>query len=199
MSNKKRDSTIGNKGIGSVIFSFSFFLLLTKRKTGFKAVFKISRTPSIHSNGFHFRFNSCDAKGASYVVPEWCDAPQCGSPKCDTRCDDVGGKCWEYGGWETRIVLPLREGLQGREVLREIRSCLNESTLLFLRRVRRIDVVDLIGVGERERERGFSFSLERKSDPLLSSLPSFSSLPFSEYERSVLKKMKTKLTRITYR
>lgn len=105
---------------------------------GFKSVFTVSDAPEIHSNGYHFRFNRTDkAKLLGFVVPEWKD----GSP------DAVEN--------QTAIVLPAPANstfdaskLHG----------LDPNLLLFLRKLRHIEIHELAGVTSflREEKDGIS-------------------------------------------
>ena len=97
---------------------------------GFKSVFAVSQRPEIHSNGFHFRFDVSEDNPLGYVVPEWIDG-----------CTDRPG---------TRIVLPAKSGQNfSAAVFAEITPTL----LLFLRKLRRLRLVDNQGATEQIAER----------------------------------------------
>ena len=101
-SKKNRVGYIGEKGIG------------------FKSVFKVTDTPEIHSNGYHFRFDLTDPEDPlGYVVPHWIDA----------RADDGDGV--------TTVVIPARVGNDfSPRLLRDI----NATFLLFLEKLRLLKV-----------------------------------------------------------
>jgi hypothetical protein len=119
-STKSRDTAgyIGNKGVG------------------FKSVFKITATPIVHSNNWHFKFDSNDPE-LGYIMPRAVPAPS----------------GWQSGSG-TLIELPLL--LRGMEsstksslpqdsllTMDELRSRLSEvqpSMLLFLHRLRTIRI-----------------------------------------------------------
>jgi len=101
-SKKNKAGYIGEKGIG------------------FKSVFKVTDTPEIHSNGYHFRFDLTDPEDPlGYVVPHWIQA----------RSDDADGL--------TTVVLPAKPGNDFRpEILKDIDATL----LLFLEKLRLLEV-----------------------------------------------------------
>ena len=87
---------------------------------GFKSVFQVSDTPEIHSNGFHFRFDMSDPeKHLGYIVPHWV-AP--------TEALPADG---------TTIVLPAKNG---QEFSASVLSELDSRLLLFLRKLRQIEL-----------------------------------------------------------
>lgn len=101
-SKKNKVGYIGEKGIG------------------FKSVFKVTDTPEIHSNGYHFRFDLTDPEDPlGYVVPHWIDA----------RADDGEGV--------TTVVLPARPG---NDFSPELLSDINATLLLFLEKLRLLRV-----------------------------------------------------------
>jgi len=99
----KRDGFIGEKGIG------------------FKSVFAISSLPEIHSNDFHFRFDTTADDLLGYVVPIWLD------------------------GFErqegTKIALPAK---LNHPFTPSTLSELSAQLLLFLRKLRRLEVRNTI-------------------------------------------------------
>jgi hypothetical protein len=114
---KKTETTlgyIGHKGIG------------------FKAVFRVSDSPEIYSNDFHFRFN----KTTDYVVPEWISTIR---EKIELRN-------------QTTIFLPFRERSIGEDspevVTRKELSTLDPSIFLFLKKLSLIEYHDLV-TGEK--------------------------------------------------
>lgn len=101
-SKKNKVGYIGEKGIG------------------FKSVFKITDTPEIHSNGYHFRFDLTDPEDPlGYVVPHWIDA----------RADDGEGM--------TTVVLPAKPG---SDFSAELLNDINATLLLFLEKLRLLKV-----------------------------------------------------------
>jgi hypothetical protein len=97
---------------------------------GFKSVFAVSQRPEIHSNGFHFRFDASEDNLLGYVVPEWI-----------AGCTDEPG---------TKIVLPAKSAQDfSAAALAEISPTL----LLFLRKLRRLRLLDTQGATEQLAER----------------------------------------------
>ena len=89
---------------------------------GFKAVFNVTPRPEIHSNGFHFCFDTTKYGNLGMVVPEWL-------PSAAHR-GSIG---------ETVIVLPAASQLAAPLDLIEQ---FTPELLLFMRRLRRIRFVD---------------------------------------------------------
>lgn len=101
-SKKNKTGYIGEKGIG------------------FKSVFKVTDTPAIHSNGYHFHFNRSDPLDLlGYVVPHWQEP---GFPIDETA---------------TTVVLPAKPG---REFSTELLAEVNATLLLFLDKLRMLEV-----------------------------------------------------------
>jgi len=87
---------------------------------GFKSVFKVTDAPEIHSNGYHFKFNRSEpADLLGYVVPHWV------APSIPI---DRGA---------TTVVLPAKPG---REFEPEMLTDLNGTLLLFLEKLRKLEV-----------------------------------------------------------
>lgn len=120
-SKAKKTGYIGEKGIG------------------FKSVFKVSDTPEIHSNGYHFCFDrSNETNLLGYVVPIWCSVPK----------DAVAG--------QTTIILPAKQGGSfGPETVVDLDSRL----LLFLRQLREINLEHSGGSSSFRREDAEGVSL----------------------------------------
>ena len=80
---------------------------------GFKSIFKVTDSPQIHSNGFHFRFDRSDSQDLlGYVVPHWQEP----TLKLDEN--------------STTLVIPAKpDHLFSSETLRS----LSDPLLLFLR------------------------------------------------------------------
>ncbi|MEY4118558.1 MAG: hypothetical protein RLZZ116_1886 [Planctomycetota bacterium] len=89
---------------------------------GFKAVFNVTPRPEIHSNGFHFCFDTTKYGDLGMVVPEWL-------PSAAHR-GTVG---------ETVIVLPAASQ---RAAPMDLIEQFTPELLLFMRRLRRIRFVD---------------------------------------------------------
>ena len=94
---------------------------------GFKSVFKMTSRPRVHSRQFHLQFDASDG-GLGYIIPAPVAAPEGWDPS-------IAG---------TRIVLPLEAAGQSTK-LRDFRVNLAElkpSLLLFLRRLRHLEMAD---------------------------------------------------------
>lgn len=94
----RKESATGEKGIG------------------FKAVFQVTDTPEVHSNGFHFRFDKKRDPVFGMVIPEWIEGAQPSLPG-------------------TRIVLPLNTKYR---LPHDFLKSLQPELLLFLRKIRRL-------------------------------------------------------------
>ncbi len=87
---------------------------------GFKSVFQVSEKPEIHSNGFHFFFDMSKTDDLlGYVVPNW-KLP-------DVHTESAG----------TTIVLPAKPS---QAFTGELLAQLNPKLMLFLRRLRRVEL-----------------------------------------------------------
>ena len=105
---KKVDGYVGEKGIG------------------FKSVFKVSKSPEIHSNGYHFRFHTSKSKNKAllgFILPE--------------LIEDISD---EIDLNLTNIVLPFpkKNYLKFREQLSDIQPDL----LLFLKKLKTIQIIN---------------------------------------------------------
>ena len=91
---------------------------------GFKSVFMITDEPHVYSNGFQFKFKYDPETPITIIIPEWVDQVP--------KCVDLG---------QTNIVLPLKD-----EAKRDIAklSRIDPGLLLFLRKLRTIDVEDTV-------------------------------------------------------
>ncbi|CAJ1373276.1 unnamed protein product [Effrenium voratum] len=100
-----------------------------KKGIGFKSVFKITDTPTIHSNGWHFRFNAklklenVNIKELGYIVPE-------AMPAGDMM----------FPSWRTEIRLPFKPGLgnEERNILQQDFRALDGTLLLNLNKLKRL-------------------------------------------------------------
>ncbi|XP_071961958.1 uncharacterized protein [Antedon mediterranea] len=100
---------------------------------GFKSVFRVTDRPEIHSNGFHICFDrQTDPLG--YILPTWIGASK---PRDVTEEDDDDSK-----GWQTRILLPLKSDVCKTNKLLNRFDDIQPSLLLFLHRLRSIQVVN---------------------------------------------------------
>ena len=103
---------------------------------GFKSVFKVTRTPQIHSRNFHFQFcapqaaQSQDLHSLSYIIPAPLPIPEGWDPRAGTR-----------------VVLPLDRGEIDMQQLRQNLFDVQASLLLFLNRLTRIEVLDSQSAG----------------------------------------------------
>ncbi|WP_374499732.1 sacsin N-terminal ATP-binding-like domain-containing protein [Pseudoxanthomonas sp.] len=102
-SKKNKKGYIGEKGIG------------------FKSIFKVTDTPEVHSNGFHFAFNRTDPKDLlGYVVPHWHEP--------DFKVDERA----------TTLVLPAKPG---SGFTKRTLADVSDTLLLFLGKLRQLEVV----------------------------------------------------------
>jgi len=101
-SKKNKKGYIGEKGIG------------------FKSIFKVTDTPEIHSNGFHFVFNRTDPNDLlGYVVPHWHEP--------DFKVDENA----------TTLVIPAKPGsIFTSKTLSDV----SDTLLLFLGKLRQLEV-----------------------------------------------------------
>ena len=101
-SKKNKKGYIGEKGIG------------------FKSIFKVTDTPEIHSNGFHFLFNRTDPKNLlGYVVPHWHEP--------DFKVDEQA----------TTLIIPAKPGsIFTSKTLSDV----SDTLLLFLGKLRQLEV-----------------------------------------------------------
>ncbi len=98
----RKESATGEKGIG------------------FKAVFQVTDTPEVHSNGFYFRFNKKRDPVFGMVIPEWIEGEESSLPG-------------------TRFVLPLNTNYR---LPHDFLKSLQPELLLFLRNIRRLTFRD---------------------------------------------------------
>jgi uncharacterized membrane protein YgcG len=113
---------------------------------GFKSVFKVSARPEVHSRGWHFGFDASDG-GLGYILPRALPPP----------------RGWAAAQGGTLIRLPLdaeRSGNAGNAGGRDVRADLvrrlddiHPSLLLFLNRLRCLEVVDATSGGARRMTR----------------------------------------------
>ncbi|WP_406231802.1 DUF3883 domain-containing protein [Isoptericola jiangsuensis] len=98
---------------------------------GFKSIFKVTDSPQIHSNGFHFRFDRSDSHDLlGYVVPHW---------------HEPTVKLHENS---TTMVIPAKSGqIFSSETLKS----LSDPLLLFLRKLRHLEVSTPDGTSSYKR------------------------------------------------
>jgi len=89
---------------------------------GFKAVFKVSDRPEVHSGGYHFCFDRVRYGDLGLVTPRWLEPP--------TDRPPLRG---------TTIVLPYKSTYSPNQ---DLQAQLRPELLLFLRRLRRVRIVD---------------------------------------------------------
>lgn len=98
---EKRKGYIGEKGIG------------------FKSIFKVTDSPEIHSNGFHFRFDRSNPQDLlGYVVPHWHEP--------DINLDD-----------RTTLIIPAKPN---HSFSISSLSDISDSLLLFLQKLRKLEI-----------------------------------------------------------
>lgn len=98
---------------------------------GFKSIFKVTDSPQIHSNGFHFRFDRSDSHDLlGYVVPHW------NEPTLNLHENS------------TTLVIPAKsDHVFSSETLRS----LSDPLLLFLRKLRHLEVATSEGTSSYKR------------------------------------------------
>lgn len=97
----KRKGYIGEKGIG------------------FKSIFKVTDSPEIHSNGYHFRFDRSNPQDLlGYVVPHWHEP--------DINLDD-----------RTTLIIPAKAN---HSFSISSLSDISDSLLLFLQKLRKLEI-----------------------------------------------------------
>ncbi len=103
---KKAQGYIGEKGIG------------------FKAVFRVTTTPHVVSNGYQFCLPEKDEEtGLGYIVPQWLEyVPN------------------EIGLCQTSIVLPLDKADFGYDKIKEMLCDIKPETILFLSKLKEVKI-----------------------------------------------------------
>lgn len=98
---EKRKGYIGEKGIG------------------FKSIFKVTDSPEIHSNGYHFRFDRSNPQDLlGYVVPNWHEP--------DIKLDD-----------RTTLIIPAKAN---HSFSISSLSDISDTLLLFLQKLRKLEI-----------------------------------------------------------
>ena len=109
---EKRRGYIGEKGIG------------------FKSIFKVTDSPEIHSNGFHFRFDRSNPQDLlGYVVPHWHEP----SINLDDR---------------TTLIIPAKAN---RSFSISSLSDISDTLLLFLQKLRKLEIETNEGLNSFQR------------------------------------------------
>lgn len=101
---------------------------------GFKSVFRVTRTPAVHSGEFHFHFDSGALDGLGYLIPF--PLPEPGDFSKQAFC-------------KTRLVLPLDDAAILAEVRSHLLQDIQPTLLLFLRNLRTIEISDQSGLRKR--------------------------------------------------
>ncbi|GAB1610178.1 protein NO VEIN-like [Argonauta hians] len=96
------------------------FGYIGQKGIGFKSVFRITDRPEIHSNNYHFYFD-VNSGPIGYILPHWIDSPP--EPQ---------------DNWATKIILPLKDGVQQSKTLAASFNDIHHSLLLFLHRLKKI-------------------------------------------------------------
>lgn len=110
-------------GIGGTTKTNKTLGYIGEKGIGFKSVFMVSNEPHIYSNGFQFEFKYDKNNPVSIIIPYWVDS-----------IPDLVDLT------ETNIVLLLKEGV--KEEIRAYFEKINPSFLLFLRKLKTIDILD---------------------------------------------------------
>ncbi|KAF5840300.1 hypothetical protein DUNSADRAFT_17269, partial [Dunaliella salina] len=107
---------------------------------GWKSVFRITETPSVHSRGFHVEFDLRTHKDLGYILPTW--KPSSPGSSSEINGALVGDTAAPRA--TTHIVLPLRAEMRARGAggggLAARFDDLQPLLLLFLQRLQRIAV-----------------------------------------------------------
>jgi hypothetical protein len=100
----------------------------------------ISNRPEIHSQGYHFCFDTVDStQQIGYILPIWLN-----------QCDEILPTADK---WTTCIRLPIQRGSRLQENFENIQAKL----LLFLNRLRRIEIVgQLMSSSNSDQSRTFT-------------------------------------------
>ncbi len=122
---------------------------------GFKSAFKLSACPSIRSGVFHFAFD-CSIGDLGHVVPTWVDDDR-DSEYEQSLQHSVGSS--EFLNWKTRFLLPLRPQISAPSLVRDISSHVTSHSLLFLRKIRSVRLVDCTLSTDLRRHAASSFRL----------------------------------------
>eukprot|EP00392_Amoebophrya_sp_AT5.2_P009813 g9841.t1 len=119
-STKTNKKFIGHKGVG------------------FKSVFKVTKTPIIHSGRYSFHFDSSALNGLGYLVPF--PLPRLASNlSADVLASSsTTGTATTATNFGTRIVLPLVDSLSAVQLVGRLSEDLQPRLLLFLRKLQRL-------------------------------------------------------------
>jgi len=109
---------------------------------GFKACFRVTDAPQVHSGGFAVAFDVAAHRALGYVLPTWLEGG--GEGGGGEGGGEGGGALLRGAAAATRIVLPLKPALlaDGGRALRLRFDDVRPTLLLFLQRLRAIAVTD---------------------------------------------------------
>ncbi|GKF31597.1 histidine kinase-, DNA gyrase B-, and HSP90-like ATPase family protein, partial [Tanacetum coccineum] len=114
-----------------------------KKGIGFKSVFWVTDAPEIHSNGFHFKFDTSEGE-IGYVLPT-------NVPPCDinifSKMVSVHSDPTDEKDWNTCIMLPFKSKKNEDLSVEKLSSMffdLRPSLLLFLHRLKCIKFRNLL-------------------------------------------------------
>lgn len=105
---------------------------------GFKSIFLISDGPEVHSGPYHFAFRKPQNENDFpwQVAPEWVEESEVAQP------------------WKTKFVIPLKGQWVAQKLSEEMKpDSLNRRVLLFLQKVKRLELVDSTTGVERIMQR----------------------------------------------
>ncbi|PSC67387.1 hypothetical protein C2E20_8948 isoform B [Micractinium conductrix] len=107
--------------------------LIGAKGIGFKAVFRVSDAPEVHSAGYHITFDLAQNGALGYILPAWIPA------EARAALADPGSQLGLDPAACTAIALPFKETLRGRGggggSLRRRFEDLHTSLLLFLQKL----------------------------------------------------------------
>jgi hypothetical protein len=108
---------------------------------GFKSVFRVTEAPQIHSNGFSVAFDTARNGELGYILPEWIGAEALVRALQEVGASADSEPLLDPSSWATVIVLPLREAARGG--IETMLDSLSPTLLLFLKKLRRLTVIDV--------------------------------------------------------
>lgn len=106
---------------------------------GFKSVFMVSHKPEIHSRNYHLRFDTMNGtQKIGYILPIWLDQYE------ETLPDS--------SEWTTCIRLPIKQDTERTRLQRNFDD-VQAKLLLFLNRLRQIEITNQLEVASSTREK----------------------------------------------
>ena len=83
---------------------------------GFKAVFRITDKPSVHSSGYHIAFDLTEPRYGklNFMLPTWVGPDYLPSSQAAQECPHLGSEL-RLPKWKTAIHLPLRQNATDSE------------------------------------------------------------------------------------